>query len=197
MALVGYLTFNEVVMPMTELELLEQEHLRLMILGGHNGTLDPFEKETLEKIKARMEQLYARVPKGFSLPRDARSLIRSAERNGWQAAVKWRQDRFRNPYVNVSATRGPGDGARNGWEFQFTWHSHRLGALGRLAGGISRAIHPRHSEPPMRWQTIPTHGLRQVGHGIARTSDPRQRWTPTVRHAQQLIEQHPVLGMER
>lgn len=165
----------------TTAETLEQEYTRLLSdryrLGKElreTGADAPAVRAALRKATARLREITAIPPAGYTLPKAAAGLMATAREHGWTAIAQWTPPGYDGePFVKVHVGRGlhPGeqpDARGNGWHYQLTWHSRDCGP-GRV---------------------------RLFGRCLAETPD--QPWThdgPSVTRVRAVIQQYPAPEM--
>ncbi|MEU0992323.1 hypothetical protein, partial [Streptomyces sp. NPDC005953] len=134
----------------------------------------PAEAVRLATVTARLTEIVAIPPTGYTLPKAAADLVAHAAEHGWTTLVQWapapgHEEEIREPFVTVRVGRrvtaadgylGTGDR----WEYRLTWHS--------------RGCQPGR--------------VRLSGSGLAVTPEnPSEGSAPSVAAIRAVIAQHP------
>ncbi|MFD1832429.1 hypothetical protein ACFSJS_22680 [Streptomyces desertarenae] len=159
-------------------ETLRQEYERLCdaqaaveSIARRGGEIAPEIRQQYTATAARLREILAVPPDGYTLPRAAADLVAHAAAHGWQTLVQWTPPGWDGePYVRVQVGRRltaeeAADHPAGVYLYELTWHSRDC--------------------PPGR--------LRRFGSGLARTPDrPAAHGAPSVRAIRAVIAAHPA-----
>lgn len=158
-------------------ETREQEYDRLTTeladirTAARRGTAKADIRRRHTAIQARLRQILATPPNGYTLPTTAAKLVEHAEAHGWRTSVQWTPPGYNNaPFVVVQVGRRlteaeAAEYRSDKWVFSLTWHSRDC-APGKL---------------------------RLFGSGLAYTPDhPAAHDAPSIKAVRAVITAHPA-----
>lgn len=108
-----------------EYERLNSEHRSLLRLDN------PTAEQTVRRdiVRARLLEIVAAPPAGYSTPPAALRLVEHARAHGWEVVAQWNppgSDVEPQHHVEVGRVMRPGevpDARGDSWRFRLTWHS--------------------------------------------------------------------------